>query len=254
VPPVIKKVLITVKTYPNPSKKYVETVCCAGIDLDTSEWIRLYPIPFRDLDESKKFKKYTIIEVKCWKSNTDHRVESYKIDSDSIKIVDWLDTKNGWEKRKNIVLPTVSKSLCQIISEGESRKSLGMFKPTEVSFSHQRANLKDRAKHEQYYAQLSFFDKKKDAIEEIPFDFYYHFKCVNESSCPGHKLPILDWEIGQSYRNWRFRYEVQEILLQKIEQKWLEMTSPQKDVYFFVGNIHRFQNQFMILGVFYPPK
>ena len=99
-----------------------------------------------------------------------------------------------------------------------------------------------------------FFDKKKQAIEKIPFDFYYDFKCYNNNKCPGHKLKILDWEIGQSYRYWRFRYKSQEVLLQKIEQKWLEIVSDKKDVYFFLGNMHRFQNQFMVLGVYFPPK
>jgi len=31
-----KQVLITVKAYPNPSVKYGETVCCAGIDIETA--------------------------------------------------------------------------------------------------------------------------------------------------------------------------------------------------------------------------
>jgi hypothetical protein len=41
-----KRVLITVKTYPNPSKSYQETVCTAGIDEDKN-WIRIYPVNFR---------------------------------------------------------------------------------------------------------------------------------------------------------------------------------------------------------------
>jgi len=105
VTPVTKRILITVKAYPNPSKKYGETVCCAGIDLDTLQWIRLYPIPFRDLDSSQKFKKYTLINVKCWKAPDDHRLESYKIDIDSIEKLSLLDTKRNWEARKKIVLP-----------------------------------------------------------------------------------------------------------------------------------------------------
>ena len=40
-----KKILVTVKAYPNPSKKYVETVCCAGVDLSNSQLIRLFPFP-----------------------------------------------------------------------------------------------------------------------------------------------------------------------------------------------------------------
>src|SRR3989304_3335000 len=99
-----KQVLITVKAYPNPSKKYGETVCCAGIDLETACWIRLYPVPYRDLDSSQKFKKYTIIRVHCRKAPDDTRVESYKIDSDSIEIVNWLDTKKKRLSRGQIVL------------------------------------------------------------------------------------------------------------------------------------------------------
>ena len=36
-----KTVLVTVKAYPNPSKKYGETVCVAGIDLERNTLIRL---------------------------------------------------------------------------------------------------------------------------------------------------------------------------------------------------------------------
>lgn len=43
----LKKILITVKAYPNPSKTYEETVCVAGIDIDTGKWVRLYPIKYK---------------------------------------------------------------------------------------------------------------------------------------------------------------------------------------------------------------
>jgi len=32
------------------------------------------------------------------------------------------------------------------------------------------------------------------------------------------------------------------------------MCSVKNDVYFFVGNMKRFRQHFMVLGVFYPPK
>lgn len=38
--------LIIVKTYPSPSAKYGETVCCAGIDAETGGWIRMFPVNF----------------------------------------------------------------------------------------------------------------------------------------------------------------------------------------------------------------
>ena len=104
VAPKVKRVLITVKAYPNPSKKYQETVCVAGIDIENHEWIRLYPVPYRDLDQNKKFKKYTIIKVKVIKAKDDKRPESYKVDPNSIQIEEFLDTKDKWERRKAIVL------------------------------------------------------------------------------------------------------------------------------------------------------
>lgn len=249
-----KRVLITVKAYPNPSKKYGETVCCAGIDLDTQQWIRLYPIPFRDLDSSQKFKKYTIISVRCRKAADDHRIESYKIDMDSIELLSYLDTKRKWEERKKLVLPTVSVSFCNILATIEEEKSMGAFKPCDISFSCKKTTLESEAKREACYAQLSFFDANKKVIEQIPFDFYYHFKCDGQPDCPGHQLPIIDWEIGQAYRNWRYKYPNQSILLQKIEEKWMEISGPKKDVYFYVGNMKRFRDHFMVLGVFYPQK
>ena len=56
------RLMVSVKAYPTPSTKYEETVCCAGISEDL-EWIRLYPVPYRDLPGLGKFRKYDIVEV-----------------------------------------------------------------------------------------------------------------------------------------------------------------------------------------------
>jgi hypothetical protein len=255
--PETRKILITVKAYPNPSKKYGETICCAGIDMDTFQWIRLYPIPYRDLDESQKFKKYTVIEARCWKAQDDYRIESYKIDCDSIRLFSHFDTQKDkrWDARKKIVLPTVSPSFCKILEEIKAGKSLGVFKPRDIEFQWKKAQHEDGDSRQACYAQLSFWNKTKKAIEQIPFDFYYSFKCYGEPICPGHKLPIVDWEIGQAYRDWRYKYKPVERLLEKIKQRWLDsICAPKNDIYFYVGNMQRFREQFMVLGVFYPPK
>ncbi len=254
VTPMTKRVLVTVKAPPSPSKKYQETNCCAGVDLDSGQLIRLYPIPFRLLDDSKKFPKYTIIKVSCQKPLRDKRVESYKVDQDSIEILDRLDTKNKWSKRKQIVLPTVSPSFCQIVRDIKLNKSLGVFKPCNVQFSAKKVSLRDQAKQEAPYRQYWLFDKQLKPLEQISFTFYYKFKCSNLPSCPGHILSIHDWEITQSYRSWRSKYPSQTVLLQKIEQKWMDICSLKKDVYFYVGNMWQRPKQFMVLGVFYPPK
>lgn len=251
-----KKLLVTVKAYPHPSKKYVETVCVAGITIDKKEWVRLYPIPFRDLEEDKKFKKYSIIKVKAKKPSDDKRPESYKVDAGSIRILDYLNTEKKWLKRKEIVLPTVSKSMCEILEKSKTEdKSLGVFRPTRVDFSCSKSPKEDVEEIKKCYAQISFVDKDKKPIEIIPYTFRYSFYCANEPSCTGHTLPIIDWEIGQAYRSWRWQYKPEQVLLQKIKERWLDkMCVLKNEVYFFVGNMKRFRDKFMVLGTFYPPR
>lgn len=252
-----KQILITVKAYPNPSKKYGETVCCAGVDLSNSQLVRLYPILYRDLDSNQKFKKYSIIEVDCFSPNDDKRPESFRVNSDSIRVIDFLEPEKGtWEKRKDIVLRVPIKSLCQVYKDAEnSDLSLGLIKPENVTFECAKQSLSDKKSREVCYAQLSFFNKKKNAIEEIPVNFYYNFKCAGIDDCPGHKLSIIDWEIGQAYRDWRSKYPTEKVLLEKIAQRWLDISNTaKKDVFFYVGNMKRFRNIFMVLGVFYPQK
>jgi len=254
-----KRILVTVKAYPNLSRKYGETVCVAGIDLHSMQWVRLYPIPFRDLDNDRKFKKYRIIEVKAIKASNDHRPESYKVDRDTIKVVGSIDTrpnKVDWAERKKIVLPTVSKSMCEILRLSEKEdKSLGVFKPRDVRFFWEKVSVEDQKEINSYYAQKDFLEKQKNPLEKIPYVFRYSFFCANEKDCQGHTYPIIDWEIAQSFRSWRAQYKTTEKLLEMIEKKWIGLLcAPDRDTYFYVGNQLRFRDNFMILGVLYPPK
>lgn len=253
--PETKTVLITVKAPPNPSKKYQETNCCAGIDLATGKWLRLYPIPFRLLDYDKQFPKYSVISVNCQRPLRDKRVESYKVDQDSIKILRHLGTQNKWSERKKIVLPTLSPSFCKIRENVSLCKSLGIFKPTDIDFEIKKFVPKDEQKRRAAYDQYRLFDKKLEPVEQIPFSFYYTFKCDNSPDCPNHKLMIHDWELMEAYRRWRYRYTNQPLLLDKIREKWLDtLCSSTRDTYFYVGNVWKRPKQFMVLGVFYPPK
>ena len=51
----LRDILILVKTYPEISRKYTETVCTAGILADSKEMVRLYPIRFRYLEGRHQF-------------------------------------------------------------------------------------------------------------------------------------------------------------------------------------------------------
>ena len=124
-----KKVLITVKTYPLPSRRTIEASCTAGITED-GNWIRLFPLPFRYLEYAQQFKKYQWIEARVTKAS-DPRPESYKIDLDSIKLTGKrIQTYRNWQARKNIILPLAAPSLCYLQrTRTDTGVTLGIFKP-----------------------------------------------------------------------------------------------------------------------------
>ncbi|MDD4050340.1 MAG: hypothetical protein PHR28_00395 [candidate division Zixibacteria bacterium] len=251
-----KQILITVKAYPNPNRKRGETVCCAGIDLDDYKLIRLHPVPFRDLNRSQQFKKYSIIEVDCFRPNNDHRPESYSIHCSSIKIIDHIDSERGtWRRRNSIVSKVPAKTMCQVCEESKvDGLSLGIIKPDDITFEYMRRKRSDPKKREAYYSQFDLLNKAKGVIEEIPFLFHYRFNCAGVAKCEGHKLAIVDWEICQAYREWREQFS-DEVLPEEIKKKWLTIAdTSKKDVRFYVGNMNRFRETFLVLGVFYPPK
>ena len=251
-----KRILVLAKAYPARSFSYGETVCCAGIDLDTFNLIRIYPINYRDLDYTLRFKKYSVIEAHCAKDPHDGRPESYRVRQDSISILEHIDPSHNWQKRKQHIQKIPVKSLCQIMEEEQiDNTSLGLIRPENIDFQYERKKNIKTTKKNLAYAQPGLFDKKKEPIEDIPYRFYYSFKCALEPECNGHRLAILDWEINQAYRKWRDRYSDEEELLSKMRDKWLSISDCQKsDVLFFAGNLFRFRKVFVVLSVFYPPK
>src|ERR1700722_3082648 len=78
-----EELAIIVKAVPQPSKRYGETVCCAGITRQ-GEWRRLYPIRFRRLKDNS-FARWQWIECRTARRRSDLRAESRRVSEDSIK-------------------------------------------------------------------------------------------------------------------------------------------------------------------------
>lgn len=131
----LERVLIAVKTYPTLSRKYVETVCTAGVREDGS-WVRIYPVPFRRLEEAEKYKKFDWIECDLRKSTSDTRPETYHpTDLRQIRIVSHVGTRNNWRDRQRIMLQTakVHTRLRDLIDDAKGNtKSLAVFRPTKI--------------------------------------------------------------------------------------------------------------------------
>ena len=72
-----ERILVLCKTYPSPSAKYSETSCVAGIT-EPGNLIRLYPVPFRLVNDVQQFKKWQWISARIKRSPDDRRTESYR--------------------------------------------------------------------------------------------------------------------------------------------------------------------------------
>ena len=96
------EVLITVKTYPLPSRSYTELVCTAGL-LNGEKWIRMYPIPFRFLQDQKKYPKYAWVNIDLIRNTKDFRPESYRLKNENFSVSGKLGTSDSWAARKTFV-------------------------------------------------------------------------------------------------------------------------------------------------------
>lgn len=258
-----EKILITVKTYPLPSRKYQELVCTAGVREDGS-WVRLYPVAFRYLPFGKQFKKYSWIELETEKNPKDMRKESYRpVNSEDIKILEVLGTENNWMKRKEVLFQRPLLSLCELIKnfrkDNRSCDSLAIVKPREINDFKITPQPKEwKPEWQALFEQESLFsDYKQKTLDKVPYRFSYSFLC-NDEDCSGHNCMIEDWEIFQLYRTLN-KEPNEETRLQKVREKYFTSFVENNDLYFFMGttlefHIRKGTNPFIIIGLFYPKK
>ena len=254
------KVLITVKTYPIPSAKYDELVCTTGVT-EAGDFVRLYPINFRDLSFTQQFKKYQWIEVVAEKhKGRDVRKESYRPDCDSIQILgDPIKSNPGnWAERARYALAKKSRSMEDLYDQQKAdRTSLGIFRPKEVRDLVVTTDDPEwPAKFLNALRQQRLFEYRKKTLvppRKVPFKFHYRFEC-DDPRCKGnHQMMIEDWEVGALF--WRLvdRGASHQEAADKVRDKFLnELCGSDKETHFYVGTILAHPKTWVVIGVFYP--
>jgi hypothetical protein len=251
------QVLITVQAAPEPSKTYGDTVCVAGIriDGDRREWVRIYPVPLRHLDDDNRFKKFQVIDVRLNATAKDPRVESRRPELTSIRTVgDRLSMAGRGPVLEAMVGPTMC-DLEQGAAAAPTAQSLGLVRPSQVHDVVFEKHGGWTPEQQQAMAQEPdlFATGELDPVLEAPrFKVKYVFAC-GDLNCPGHTRRILDWELVALERKYRNRSDVE--VKKAIKTKFLDqMCGPDRRPHFFVGNYadpvkRRF---FSVLGVYSP--
>lgn len=262
-----ERILITVKTYPTLSRKYGETVCTAGLREDGS-WVRLYPVPFRRLDEQEQYHKFDWIELDLVCNTSDCRPESHRpYDPKDMPVVGHIGTDDLWRERRKKVLEsaTVYDRLDPLLKGAKANElSLATFKPTRIfDFVVEECERDwDEAKvaaMRNNAAQGELFEEDAwrqtfSLMPKLPYNFSYKFEDVD-----GRKstLQVLDWETGQLFWScMRSCGNNEQAALQKVRQKYMDQFL-KTDLHFFLGTMQQFHgfspNPWVIVGVFPAP-
>jgi hypothetical protein len=256
-----KKILIVAKTYPTKSKKYTELVCTAGVDKE-GNWYRIYPIPTKNLKEYEGFKKYTWIDAEIQKDKSDPRVESYKINVSSVKLLETLNRDKNWQFRKDILFKAkIYHSMEEIVNfaNNENSLSLCLFKPTKYLNVYFEVKKEEKMTQEEIKAYKNANANLFEHGSSCEVDFQvmpqlsHSIKIVFEDkNGQKSKMTILDWEINQLFLKYKNTKEAKE----KVKEKLLWMFD--RDLYLCLGTMRQMHgwtsNPFTIIGLFYPPK
>lgn len=187
--------VILIKAAPQAGQRHGETVCCAGISL-SGEWLRLYPVSFRTLDDAQKFGRWDRIKFRWRRPTDDSRIESRRVDQDSIRIVGSLRKP----VRQNLLGPLITTSLDQ---ERANNRSLALLKAKILKFKIEKRTDEevsvDAAKFKAFSSQPDLF-KAKRLIPYRPCPYRFKFKYETDDGL--REGTCQDWEIEATYFNW----------------------------------------------------
>jgi hypothetical protein len=262
-PPTRATVVVLVKAAPVLTSNLDETMCVAGarIDGNQPEWIRLHPVPFRDLATDARFTKYQEIEVDLIRPKADRRPESWTPISGSIDLGSKLGTEGAWADRRTLVSQLREADMCDLVEanrsgSGPKTLSLAVVRPIEppqlvIAERDDEQLTKWRRRAEDAKGRISLFDDPavtKPDFEVVPWRFSYRYRC-GHTNCSTHTQTIVDWEVVALWRHVRRRPNWQDLMRQKLEEQMWKG----KEAALFVGNQEQHPASFLVLGVFWPP-
>lgn len=207
-----QRVLITVKTYPTLSRKYGETVCTAGVREDGT-WVRIYPVPFRRLDEKQQYSKYDWVECRLQRNTVDVRPETFRpVDQRELVPVGEMSTDHNWRARREILLKKarVYDNLEELIAGAKAvkedlarriraRRILAfVVEEDEREWDINKVKEMREASRQHELFEDNTWRETFRVIPKLPYKFSYRFE---DAAGKKSEQRILDWGIGALFWN-----------------------------------------------------
>lgn len=255
-PWVKRKILIVGKTYPAYSTKYRETACTGGIFYDTFEMCRLYPIPFRYLSGDQAFKAWQVIEALVQRDLSDPRPESYRINFQSIKLLEVISSKQeriGYIERSRHFVKSVAELHAR---QKDENLSLGIIRPAAIlNCDVEPRDESERElweeKEAEVTAQLLLFGEPSKPLDFIDAKFLVEWRC-DDADCPQvHHMYLHTWPIHELYRKYRMDPDGKAKILRAM---WSRLDTTKLDVYLFLGSFRTILFNFGLMDSFSAPR
>lgn len=238
---------ILVKAYPQPSKKYGETVCVAGISEDGQNFLRLYPIRFRRLPGHQRFSRFDLIEFDAFRPSDDRRPESWRVDEDSIRVIQRAD-RTSQESRARLWLPHVRSSMEELqADQREIGTSLGILRVESESMRFhvtpfEQVSDEEKQSIRSMQSQNSLFEEEIPDLPDPEYAFAYSFSAGGRE----HRMRIHDWEVQVSWQKYKRMYGEQ--AMEKLRD-YYESRIPAMNPHFLMGTLNSRPHQFIVIGV-----
>ena len=239
VTPQSSRVIVLVKALPQPSKRYGETVCCAGVTAD-GKWKRLFPVRFRHLKGENSFERWDWVKFDYRAPTADRRAESCHVYEESIVV----DGKLAANERARLLDPLIVGSAKHAVELGQS---LCLIRPRNTRFIATRKSPIEIEKEREAFRlaarQTSRFDKELAELEPSPYKFRFKF----EDDSGKHDYQNGDWEAHAMFWRERNRTSEAEAL------SWMDQTFnenyPRRGMAFALGNQAKRPQTWQLLGV-----
>lgn len=231
--------IIIVKAAPQLSGKHGETVCTAAVTR-TRQWVRLYPIAFRTLQDAQQFRRWDVVRYSSQHPRDDKRIESRRLDHQSLTIVGSLPQR----ERYGLVAPMVVESLEDERAKGHS---LAFIRPKITRFIVEKkpdAELEDeRQKFQLAAKQTDLFLGPIIPYAPCPYRFKYDYE-TKDGKRTG---TCQDWETEATFFNWQRQYSEDETI-RRMKARWSE-EMPAKGLLFAMGTHSQYPDTWLINGL-----
>lgn len=234
------KTLVLVKARPHASDKYVETVCCAGLNSDGT-WARLFPVPFRRLKKEQQFGRWDWVEYDWYVAKNDPRAESRHVQEETIKVAE----KAKASGRQSILQAALQPSIEEAEAKG---MTLALLRPQQATLKITKKSQsvldREKAVYDLAADQGSLFGDSVEALNPCPYEFRYRW---TDETGVQRNHECGDWETDATFFNWRRAYG--EIAALKLMQERFGEEYPAKGMAFALGTHSQRPKQWLLVGV-----